>query len=472
MRKNLLLFTFILIFFWDASAIGFRISVRLSSAPDTLVCLAHYFDANVYVNDTIHTDNRGNGVFQSDTLLPQGLYKIYLRGDRHFDFLLGADQTLIISNTDFSLENLVIEGAQESMAFLDYMKWLKVQQAKLGQLDSTLKKAGESDKAPLRSQINDLSKEVSQYWKEKSGKMPGTFFAAFLMSNYYEELKDENIPEAYLANDSLKWTYQYIYRKNHYFDYFDLTDKRFLFTPIMKSKLDTYFDKVLLQTYDSVKPSAYQLLQKVENEPMLFRYMTSYLINRAIKSRVMGMDALFVDLARDYYLSGKAVWADSTSLASIRENVIFMENNLIGQTARNLRMETYEGLPYFLCQKESKFTILLFYEPDCSHCQAFVPELYKEIYLPYRDKGLTVVAAYTMNDKAEWSEFLDKHQLTDWVNVWDEHHLSRFKIIYDTRTTPSVYLLDENKKIVAKEFSIDFLKQYLGFYLIDKKSSE
>jgi len=199
--------------------------------------------------------------------------------------------------------------------------------------------------------------------------------------------------------------------------------------------------------------------------------MTSYLINRSINSRIMGMDALFVDIARDYYLSGKASWTDSTTLAQIKENVIFFEQNLIGLPARNLRMETFDGLPYFLCQNESKYTILLFYEPGCSHCQVFVPELYKEIYMPYHDKGLTVVAVYNMNNREEWAKFLEKHELTDWVNVWDEHHLSRFKIIYDTRSTPAVYLLDENKKIIAKKFTIDFLKQYLGFYLGEEKSS-
>jgi thiol-disulfide isomerase/thioredoxin len=183
----------------------------------------------------------------------------------------------------------------------------------------------------------------------------------------------------------------------------------------------------------------------------------------------MGMDALFVDIAREYYLSGKANWADSATLAVIRENVIFMENNLMGKQARNLRMETYDGIPYFLCQGKSRYTILVFYEPTCSHCKEFVPKLYNEIYIPYRNKGVEVVAIYNQNDKKEWGDFIQQQHLNDWINVWDEFYQSRFKVIYDTRTTPSVYLLDKDKKIIAKKFSIDFLKSYFGIYIDGKK---
>jgi hypothetical protein len=70
-----------------------------------------------------------------------------------------------------------------------------------------------------------------------------------------------------------------------------------------------------------------------------------------------------------------------------------------------------------------------------------------------------------MNDKKAWSDFVEKNHLYDWINVWDQYHLSRFKILYDTRTTPSVYLLDKENIIVAKKVTIEFLKEYLGHFL-------
>jgi thioredoxin-related protein len=350
------------------------------------------------------------------------------------------------------------------------MKWMKQQQTKLSKLDSAFQKVESPEKEKLTLEIRKLTEEVHNYWKQKSKEYPGTFFAAFLMANYVEDVKEENIPASFLINDSMKWTYQYNFRKNHFFDHFDITDQRFLYTPLIKSKLDTYFDKVLIQMVDSVKPAAYQLISKAESNPLMFRYMASYLLNHSLSSRVMGMDALFVDIARDYYLSGKATWADSATMAVIRENVLFMENNLMGKQARNLQMETFDGDPYSLCQGNSRYTILLFFEPTCSHCKEFVPKLYDEIYLPYRDKGVEVVAIYNQSNKKEWGDFLEQHHLNDWINIWDKYHVTRFQIIYDTRSTPAVYLLDKDKKIVAKKFSIDFLKSYFGFYIDGKKA--
>ncbi len=444
---------------------GLRISVRLASAPERKVLLTHYYGGNIFVDDTLYTDSEGSGVFQKAAGLPQGLYKIFLDQERHFDFLLGSDQTLDIVNPSFNLDGLKITGSEESREFLDYMKWLREQQQRLNLLDSARVKAPEEGKKAIDLQIRELTAEVTRYWKEKSSRYPGTFLSRFLMANYYEELKPEDIPAEYAVNDSLKWTYEYNYRKNHYFDYFDLRDERLLYTPMAKSKLDTYFEKVLLQMYDSVKPAAYALLHHVEQNPSSFRFVTSYLLNSSLNSKVMGMDALFVDIARDYYLSGKAVWADSTTLAKVRENVLFLENNLIGHPAKDLRMETLDGQPFRLYQHNNPYLIVVFFEPNCSHCKEFIPRLYNEVYLPYRDKGLEVVAGYTMNDRKEWMDFISEHQLTDWINVWDEHHLSRFKILYDTRTTPSVYLLDRDKKIIAKKFSIDFLVQYFAEFL-------
>ncbi len=462
MRTIFTVWLFLVTFVFPVSGEGYKISVHLGSAPGRQLFLTHYYGESVYVDDTTYTDSSGHGIFQRDTLLPQGLYKIYLDKDHHFDFLLGADQTLTIRNPAFNLEKMEIEGADESREFLVYMRWLREQQRKLAILDTALAKSPEDNKEDIRQQISNLSDTVSGYWKLKSAQYPGTLLAAFLMSNYYEELKPDMIPEASSVNDSLKWLYEYNYRKNHFFDYFDITDERFLYTPLLKSKLDTYFGKVLLQMVDSVREPVYRLIRKSEAKPHAFRYVTAYFLNASLNSKVMGMDALFVDIARDYYLSGKTSWADSATLAKIRENVIFMENNLIGNQARDLIMETFEGQPFRLYQQKNKYTILVFFEPNCSHCNEFVPKLYNEIYLPFRDKGLEVIAGYTMDNKTEWRDFIEKYHLYDWVNVWDHHHLSRFKIIYDTRTTPSVYLLDQDKKIIAKKFSIEFLKSYLG----------
>lgn len=466
MTRMITIFLLILLFSaGNLAAEGFELKLKIASAANEPVLLTHYYGSSVFVDDTIRLDGSGAGVLKRDTLLPQGIYKIYLNQETHFDFLLGAGQVLSIEGPDFNVGRLVIEGAKESAEFLAYMNWVKEKQAKRAALEEKRKVAPPEQADALLQDINLLNREVTEYWKAAYEKYPGSFLGAFLMSNYMEEVRPEDIPEEYTRNDSLMWVYHYHFRKSHFFDYVDLTDQRFLYTPILKQKLDTYFERVLLQVYDSVKPAAYAIIDRVESHPAMFRYVVSYLLNTSLASRIMGMDALFVDIARDFYLSGRAVWADQATLDKIRENVIFLENNLMGHPARDFHMETHQGNPFRLYQQNARFLVLAFYEPNCSHCREYLPRLYNEIYLPYRDKGLDVVSVYTMDNREEWSEFLLKHHLTDWHNVWDEHHVTRFKVLYDTRTTPAVYLLDQDKQIIAKKFTIDFLHEFLKFNL-------
>ena len=67
-----------------------------------------------------------------------------------------------------------------------------------------------------------------------------------------------------------------------------------------------------------------------------------------------------------------------------------------------------------------------------------------------------------MDNREEWTEFLTEHNLFDWINVWDKDQITQFKILYDGRKTPGVYVLDRDKKIIAKKLDIAQLKQLLS----------
>lgn len=457
-----LLFIFLSLISWSlASSNQFRLAVELPSAAGKEILLARYYGGNLLIDDTLRLDVQGRGVLHRDTLLPEGIYKIYLDQEQHFDFLLGAGQDLSIKNDGFSLEGLSVTGSPESEGFVTYIHWLNQQQQKRMVLESERQSADASRQAAAVKGLEALNREVVNYWLTTAEAHPGSFLSAFLLSNYYREPLPEEIPEEVAASDSMLWHFHYNHRKEHFFDYFDLTDARLLHTPVIKSKFDAYFNSVLIQQYDSVRSAAYRILSITGETPAMFRYAASYLINYAHNSRVMGMDALFADLARDFFLAGKTPWMDENATDIIKENLRFIENNLIGMQASDFQMEDPGGIPFRLYQLQSKYTVLIFYEPNCGHCREYMAALYRDIYLPYRDQGLDVVAIYSMNNKEEWVKYIEDNDYTDWNNVWDEHHLTRFRIIYDTRFTPSVYLLDENKQIIAKKFNIDYLHYLL-----------
>lgn len=438
-----------------------NIKVKLPSAAGKEVLLTQYYLGSIYAKDTVQLDNTGSGTFAADTLLPQGMYKIYLDEKNNFDLLLGADQDFTISNPGFAPENSEVSGSAEVEAFVDYVKFLKELQSRGGEIRQEMKNAGAAKKEQLQEEMSGLNDKLHNKWKEIGRELPNSFLAKFVKANYVEPLDVSSLPEEIQNNDSLLLRARFYYQRDHFWDNFDYTDERFLYTPFYKAKLDTWFTKVLYQQYDSVKPYVFDFIEDVRPNKRVFQFVTSWFLNSSINSNIMGMDALFVDLAKKYYLSGEAFWASEESMEKIRENLLFTENNLIGMTAPDLTLESVDGEYVNLHQVEAPVTVVLIFEPNCSHCKVFVPEFHEEVYEKYKNKGLEVYAIYSMDNKQEWVDFLTKHDLYDWINVWDEHHVSRFKILYDARKTPGVYVLNEDKEIVAKKMTVEQLEKYM-----------
>ena len=443
-----------------ASSQGYNIQLKINSAQNKEVYLAHYYISNIYIDDTVKLDATGFGKFEGDSLLPQGLYKIYLDKNNHFDFLLGADQQFSIGNKTFAANTIDIKGAVETEEFINYTLFLNNLKKESSKLNKKLKSSTGKEKDKFQNEVKELTPKLHGYWKSINKKYPETFLAKFLMSGYVPELDITTLSQEIQKNDSLLLLARFKYQQKHFWEYFDYTDERFLYTPLLKPKLKKWFTLALYQRYDSIRPHVFEFIENVKPSKRLFQFVAPWFLNSSINSKVLGMDALFIDLAKEYYLSGETFWTSDESMDKIKENVLFYENTLIGKTAPNLTMQSVDGEFFNLHQIEEKYTIVLIYEPNCSHCKVLVPQVYNKIYQKYKEKGLEVFAIYSMDDKDEWVEFLEKEQLWDWINVWDANNETRFKISYDVRKTPRVFVLDENKKIVTKNLSVEQLEHY------------
>ena len=116
---------FLVLTFGFSFAGGYKIELKIDSAPNRKIKLTNYYLGNIYAKDSINLDAKGQGIFSGDTLLPQGLYKIYLDDKNHFDFLLGADQEFSLSKSSFTQTETLIKGAIETEKFQEYTVFLK-----------------------------------------------------------------------------------------------------------------------------------------------------------------------------------------------------------------------------------------------------------------------------------------------------------------------------------------------------------
>jgi len=133
----------------------------------------------------------------------------------------------------------------------------------------------------------------------------------------------------------------------------------------------------------------------------------------------------------------------------------------VGRTAPDFSWKEY-GKPMSLSAlKDGDNYLLVFWSTTCSHCLEEIPELYKFM----RNYPKTSVVAFGIEqEEFEWNEYTKK--LYGWHNVmgthpenkWDNETVRTYQLV----GTPSYFILDKNKKIIATPNSFKDVKEYMA----------
>ncbi|MCL3782540.1 TlpA family protein disulfide reductase [Prolixibacteraceae bacterium JC049] len=425
-----------------------KIDVFFPERADSISILARHFDGKLLVADTLEFDSKGK-VSITKPLSP-GLYALIHPKRKQYDFLIGNDQNMKLSIKNRQLN---IENSEEGKAFQYYLMFLRKQQVEKGKLIRSLKQQKGVNKQSVHGQIDSLDHSIRQLWDELESKHPNSMLSTFI--DLSRELK---IPKSNKSiSDSLKWINNYHYMTQNFWSHINLKDERILNTPLLKNKLDIFFNKVIIQVPDTMTKEAFRLLDACGSKT--FPYISNYLMNNALNTKFMGMEAAFVAIAEKYFI-GQKTWADSATMYKIKQQVALNKPNLLGNKAPNLKLKTPENEFRSLYDVNASFTILLFWETSCGHCKTEIPKLLK-LWNTQKEKGIKIFAVYTQDKKKVWTDYIFDKKIFEWINVYDEDRLSPFRQLYNIYSTPTIYLLDKNKKIIAKRMSVDNLEKIL-----------
>ncbi len=463
--------------------VKYNIEFTIKGVHDTVIYIGHHLGEKKYVIDTIALDSNCHGVFKGNKDIHNGIYLVVMpsRNMMFFEFLMGP-----AGERNFSLEtdtvnfvkNMKVKGSPQNVAFNEYQIKMTDFQMERIDIEKAIKNAG-NDTAAKNAQydkMRDLNSRRLEYMSKVEKENQGTLFGTIMRSMHEVEIPDFPRDENGVITDS---AFQYHYYKAHYFDYIDFAEEGLVRTPIYESKLNYFFEKMVVPSPDSLIVDAHNVIQKTYDEGMMkgdtliYQYTLSHLLNYFEESKIMGYDAVFVAIAEDWYLSGKAPWSDTAFMSKLKERVEKITPTRLGSTAYNLiKMQSFDDRYYTLHDIKSDFTVLIFWEPGCGHCKKEVPKLLKEYQDTLKDLGAKIFAIYTQYDKKEWVDFINDKGLNvdGWINVWDgPYPHSKFRDYYDIYSTPVIYVLDKNKKIVGKRLNVENIKDLIMF---EKKKME
>lgn len=145
-----------------------------------------------------------------------------------------------------------------------------------------------------------------------------------------------------------------------------------------------------------------------------------------------------------------------------QKQLVILEMNNEGGPAVDFDMLLVDGSKAKLSDVESPVTILFFYAADNLDCKLQRFRLTQARLVNYlqRAGGIKVVAVCVEGDKTAWEKFCGDSP-KEWVHAFDASGKIKSENLYDLRTLPRLYLLDEQKTVLLKNTKADNIEQYL-----------
>ena len=113
---------------------------------------------------------------------------------------------------------------------------------------------------------------------------------------------------------------------------------------------------------------------------------------------------------------------------------------------------------------QSDYLVVFLYDPDCGHCRESTPKL-KKFSDTYKNKGVKVLAIAVDKAPEAWKKFIKEFKVGDWINGYDFTFRTNYRQQYDVYSTPVVYVLDKDKRIIARRMPVEQLEDFYQFLL-------
>ena len=428
-----ILLIFLLTFAPIAMMSQVKISIEIENYDDSLYYLLKYkSDKSLIVIDS-STVVKGNKIFKQSSNYPEGIYVLAdSRQNPIFELFLGKDQKFTVNVGDLTRnETYIIKGAKETSDYFDIYAKTNYNRLYIKALESEIEHFPDNAR-----KIDSIKLNHNEYLESIKIKDRNSFLRTYIGFN-----KEIIVPQEYKDNYE-----QYII--DHYFDNISFRDVRILNTRLLKNKLDDYFNNYMSkQTTDVV-------LQKIDY--IIYQTTSGYrdipqdLVNHEVRdyilwylySKYFDNDIIYTHLS-DVYFSKLEI---NNLTENIRNEIVKRSDILrkitIGRIAPTFTYIDDEGKQIDLSEIDSKNTILFFYKPDCQKCirEKRILGLIKK-----RQKNLTILH----------------------INISEENYSNVSQDIavqYDIKTTPTIYILDKDKRITAKNIKAEEIE----FHIIKK----
>lgn len=463
---------FLLVFALKASAQeGYEIKITIKPFKNQYIYLGHYFGKTYPIVDSALLNDKSEAVFKDTTKLNGGIYLVgYPNKTGFFEILIDKNQHFTIKADTATLsKGATFENSPDNVLFNSYQQTMSAKGATINKLQQQLKTAtNHADSTKAIDALSKTDKEVKDYREDLIKKNPNSLLTTLLITMREPELTGK-LKDPKTRQDSLDAYYFY---KNHYWDGVNFWDGRLAYTTFFEEKIDKYFTQLVTPNPDSVIKEIDYMLGFASLNVEMTRFLLVKFVNRYLNQRYMWEDAVFVHLFEKYFADKTYPWLDDKGKKTITDRAYSLMANIMGNPASDVVLPDTSGNISGLYDLKADFTLVVFWDPTCGHCKEVLPRLDSFYTAKWKAEGLQVfaVAKETDGKKTDWLNFIHEKKLGEWTNVYYSKAEDKTRIdggvpgysqLYDVQTFPTLYLLDKDKRIIAKKLAIDQIDEVL-----------
>ena len=448
---------------------GRAIQITLKPYQNTKIYIGTNYGKNKVLADSCLLNEKSEGVFAAKQKLTPGIY--FVISPKYtilFDFIVDEVQQFKIIADTLALNKVEIIGSKENELFQSYSKTINELGGELATIEGNFRNAkNAADSSNYKESYIKKDKELKEKRKAFIEAHPNSMISYLL-----NVMQRPEAPAVPIVNGKADSLYPFYFVKEHFWDNVIFNDNRLIRTPFFEDKLDEYFKNYVSREPDSIIEEVQYMLTVAKTGKEIYPFLLFKFTNKYINPEFMGQDKVFLHIYQNFFAKGDTVLLNAASNKSIKERAYSIMANQLGLAAPQLIINTIADKKISLYDIKSPYTFIAFWDPTCSHCKVEVPRLDSFYKASWKALGVTMFGV-NVNPKelVLWKNFIKDNKLEDWTHAYQteadlnkeiqESRPTTIRQLYDVYKTPTFYLLDSNKKILAKNLSIEQFNDFL-----------
>jgi thiol-disulfide isomerase/thioredoxin len=442
---------------------GYDIKVTFRPFKNQYIYLGHYYGKQYPIIDSAKLDENGIAVFKGPKALPGGIYLVgYPNKAGFFEILVDRQQHFsVIADTATIRTRITFENSADNTQFNAYQLFMAARGREISALRTQLGQAKTTaDTTRINKQLKTVDSVIHAYREDIIKKDPSNILSTLLTA-----MREPEIPAKWRnpknKQDSLS---AYRYFKDHFWDGVNFWDGRLAYTTFFDEKVDKYYNDLVIPHPDSVKKEIDHMMSFAVINAEMTKLLLLKFVNRYLNQKYMWEDAVFVHLFEKYFSQKTYPWLTESGRKTITDRAYSLMANIMGTPAAEIELPDSTGAIKKLYSQAASYTVVAFWDPTCGHCREVMPKLDSMYRAKWQASGLKMytIARETDGTKNDWLKFIRDHKIGDWINVYYSKAEEKTRIdagipgysqLYDVQTFPTLYLLDKDKRIVAKKLS-------------------